>query len=211
MYMFCSTDEQIISQEEQKAKTLADGNVKQDKLPNLSAGSSSEESDIFGKRKRKQPGQWWLTCPPSTEETKVTDKHPTLKKSKQNNKDLRAGVPSPVKAKKDRVLKRRHQKQPVPVSSENTNTVEVKKTKRKNRIAREETPDKRKTTDEVFKAMEMEQIEDQDEQHNVLDEDPDLHLSPLVFAERDLSSGEVREEEVLALFTYVKKSSNITI
>lgn len=205
--MFCPTDNQIIGQDEQKAKALANGKVK--KLHNVSAESSSEDSDVIGKRKRKQPGQWWLSNHQSTEEIKVTDKQPTLKKSKQNNKDPRAGVPSPIKEKKDRVLKRRHQKQPVPASSENTHTVEVKKTKRKNRIARGETPDKRKT-DEVFKTMEMEQIE---EQHDVPHDDPDLHLSPLVFAERDLSlsSGKVKEKEVLIFFTYLKKSSNIAI
>lgn len=200
--MFCPTDKQISSSEEQNAKTLADGNVEQDKLHSVSTGSSSEESNFLGRRKRKQPGHWWLSCPQITEETKVTDKQPTPKKSKQNNKDPTAGVLSPVKAKKDRVLKRRHQKQLVTASSENTNT--EKKTKRKNKSAREETPDGRKPTDEVFKTMEIEQIEDHNKQHNVPDEDPDLQLSPLVLAKRDLGVGS-GEEEVLTFFTSVKK------
>ncbi|XP_026220016.1 muscle M-line assembly protein unc-89 isoform X2 [Anabas testudineus] len=179
-------EQKIIGPGKEKAKILGSVKVKKNKLPSVPTESSSEESEVHGKRKRKQPGQWWLNC---TEEAKVADKQPTLKKSKQNSKDPRSAVPSPVKVEKDRVLKRRHRKQPVPSSSENTNTSEVKKTKRKNRIIREETPDKRKTTDEVFKPIEGEQIEDQDEQHHVPVEDQDLPLSPLVLTQRDISSG----------------------
>lgn len=192
----CSlTDKEISGSGAQTAKALADGKAKRNRLPVVSAGSLSEDSEVIGKRKRKQPGEWWLSCPESIEETKVTDNQPTIKKPKQNNKESRAGLPSPVKVKKDRVLKRRNQKQPAPASSEHTNTAEEKTTKRNiNRIRRGETPDKRKTTD-VFNTIEVEQIEDQD----VPDQDLDVEdLSPLVFAQRDLSlsSGKVIVEEL---------------
>lgn len=133
------SDKEIKNSEAQTENDLADGNDKQNKLPVVSEGSSSEDSQMLGKRKRRQTGQWWLSCPQSTEETKVTDHQPTLKKSKPNNKEPSAAGPSPAKTKKERVLKRRNQTHKAPSSIQNTNKTKEKKTKRnKNRNTRED-------------------------------------------------------------------------
>ncbi|XP_044031705.1 uncharacterized protein si:ch211-161h7.4 isoform X2 [Siniperca chuatsi] len=171
----------------------AHNNNKHNKLLDVPEGSLSEDSQILGKRKRRQTGQWWLSRPQSTEETKVTDNQPTLKKSKQNNKKPSTAVPSSVKTKKDRVLlKRRNQTQTALSSSQNTNKAKEKKTKQnKNRNTRGDTSDKIKATDKVYNAIEAEQIEAQ--QQEILNQDPDLvQSSPLDLTHRDhnLNSGD---------------------
>lgn len=189
------TDKEIKNSEAQTENDLADGNDKQNKLPVVSEGSSSEDSQMLGKRKRRQTGQWWLSCPQSTEETKVTDHQPTLKKSKPNNKEPSAAGPSPAKTKKERVLKRRNQTHKAPSSIQNTNKTKEKKTKRnKNRNTREDTPDKKKVTDKVLNGFEAEQIEEQ--QQEIVDQDPvPVDSSPLDLTHRDhsLSSGKVSD------------------
>ncbi|XP_038584420.1 titin homolog isoform X2 [Micropterus salmoides] len=186
------SDKEIKNSEAQTENDLADGNDKQNKLPVVSEGSSSEDSQMLGKRKRRQTGQWWLSCPQSTEETKVTDHQPTLKKSKPNNKEPSAAGPSPAKTKKERVLKRRNQTHKAPSSIQNTNKTKEKKTKRnKNRNTREDTPDKKKVTDKVLNGFEAEQIEEQ--QQEIVDQDPvPVDSSPLDLTHRDhsLSSGD---------------------
>ncbi len=177
---FFPTDKEIINSEAQTAKDLADGKDKHNKLPAVSGGSSSEDSQFLGKRKRRQTGQWWL----STEEAKVTDNQPTLKRSKQNNREPSAAAPSPKK-KKNKVLKRRNQTQPEPLPSRNTNTAKEKRTKRnRNRSTRGDTPDEMKATDGAFDAIEAEQTEEQ----AVPEQDPDpVQSSPLVLTHRDHS------------------------
>uniref|UniRef100_A0A3Q1FGV1 Uncharacterized LOC110961908 n=2 Tax=Acanthochromis polyacanthus TaxID=80966 RepID=A0A3Q1FGV1_9TELE len=167
----------------------ADGKTKQTKQPVVSAESSSEDSPVFGKRRRRQTGQWWLNCDHATDETE--NQQPTPKKTKQNKKEPSSAVASPVKVKK--VYKKRNQKESVPSSSPNTNKAKGKKTKRnKKRNARVDTPGK-KTRDEVFSMSEAEQTEEQEQQQEVPHQDLDPELSsPLVFAHRDhsLNSGD---------------------
>ncbi|XP_023122063.2 uncharacterized protein si:ch211-161h7.4 isoform X1 [Amphiprion ocellaris] len=166
----------------------ADGKSKQTKQPVVSTESSSEDSQVLGKRKRRQMGQWWLSCPQTTDETE--NQQPTLKKTKQNKKEPNSVVPSPVKVKK--VYKKRNQKEPAPLSSPNMNKAKEKKTKQnKKRNARVDKPDK-KTRAEVLSTTEAEQTEEQ-EQQELPDQDLDPELSsPLVFAHRDhsLNSGD---------------------
>ncbi|XP_040921200.1 enolase-phosphatase E1 isoform X2 [Toxotes jaculatrix] len=182
-------DQKILNSDAQTAKDLEDGKAKQNKLATESEGSLCEERQILGKRKRKQTGQWWLNCPQSTEETKVTDNQPTLKKSKQHSKEPSA-TESSAKAKKDRILKKRNQKRPAELSSQNTiNATENKAKRNKNRPAKEDTPDKMKATDEVFNTTETEQ-----QQQEVPNQDLDpVQLSPLVFTHRDLSLNSGRQ------------------
>lgn len=172
-----------------------------DKENNLlveSERSSSEDCQFLGKRKRRQTGHWWLSNPQSKEETEVINNQATLKKSKRNNKEPSTAVPSPVKAKKGRVLKRKTQTQPASSSSQNRNKAKEKKNKQnKNRNTIGDTPEKMKATDEAFGAIEAEQNEEQEQQQQqqeVPDQDLDpLQSSPLVLTHRDHShnSGKV--------------------
>lgn len=152
-----------------------------------------------------------MNYPESTEETKVTDNHPTLKKSKQNNKEPSAAVPSSVKAKKDRVLKRRNQTLPAPLSSQNTNKANGKKNRQnQNRNTRGDASDKMKATDKGFDAIEAEQTEEQ--QQEVPDQDLDpLQSSPLVLVQRDcsLNSGKVNGGGSTQIL-YFRESINAT-
>ncbi|KAG7224909.1 hypothetical protein INR49_014825 [Caranx melampygus] len=129
------------------AEDLAGGKAKGNKLLGASEGSSSEEGQSLGKRKRKQTGQWWLSSQ-GKEETKATNNPPTVKKSKQHRKEPRAAEPSPVKAK-----------------DQSTVQAKEKKPKRdKNRPARGGTPVKRKATRQVFNTNEAEERDEQQQQ-----------------------------------------------
>ncbi|XP_037312326.2 protein piccolo [Pungitius pungitius] len=105
--------------EAQTEKDVADEKDKINKLPVASKETSSEAEDVINwKRKRRPVGQWWATQP-ITEEAKLTDSQPTVKKSKQHNQE-------PVKTKKDRVLQKKKQIQP---SRPNPNKSKGRKTK----------------------------------------------------------------------------------
>lgn len=149
------SDKELLKSEAQTANVK----TKQNKQSTVSVESSSDDGQLLGKRKRNPPGQWWLSCPESTEETKITDNQPVLKKSKQNRKELSAEVSPPVKAKNEGLLKQRHH---------NTN-----KKKNKHRTTRENNPDKVKATAEPH-MIGSEQIEAQEQQQDVLDQDLDL-------------------------------------
>ncbi|XP_049912997.1 titin isoform X1 [Epinephelus moara] len=179
------SDKERNNSETQTEKDVADGKDKHNKLPAVSEESSPEDCWTPGRRKRRQPGEWWLNHQ-TAEETKVTDTHLTPKKSKPYNKEPSAAVPSPVKTKKDRVLKKGNQTQPAPSSSQKTNKAREKKTtQKKNRNAKGDKPDK------VFHTIEAEQSEGQ-EQLEILDQSLDVESSPLVLTQRDHSfhSGE---------------------
>ncbi|XP_051267354.1 nucleolar protein dao-5 isoform X2 [Dicentrarchus labrax] len=178
------SDKEIVNSEAQTDQK------EQIKLPIVSEESSSDNSQIVGKRKRRQTGNWWLSCQQSTEETKVTDNQPTVKKSKQNNKEPSAAAPSPVKTKKDRVLKQKSQSQPASPSSQNTNKGKEKKTRRnRNRNTRGDTPEKMKASEEAFDVLEAEQIDEQ--QQEVPDQDLDpVQSSPLIHKDHSLNSGD---------------------
>lgn len=188
-FLFFPTDKEIMTSEAQTAKDLADGEDKHNRLPVVSEGNSSEDSQFLGKRKRRQTGKWWVSSPHSPEEAKVTDNQPTLKRSKQNNTQPSAAVPSPVQTKKNKVLKRRNKTQPEPSSSRNTHKAKEKKTKRNNnKNTRGDTPHEMKATDKIFNAIEAEQIEEEEQQQEVPDQDLDpVQSSPLVLAHRDHS------------------------
>ncbi|XP_073345016.1 uncharacterized protein [Pagrus major] len=166
------------------SETQVDVKDKQNRPPAVSKESSSEDIQSPGKRKRRQPGQWWVSGSPSKEETKVTDSQPTMKRSKQSRKEPIAAVSSPVKTKKDGRMKRTNQ--PAPSPSQKTNKAKEKKTSRnRNRKTKGDTPDKVKAS-EVFDMGEAEQIEEQDQEVPNEDKGP-AESSPLVFAPREHS------------------------
>ncbi|XP_019943435.2 nucleolar protein dao-5 isoform X1 [Paralichthys olivaceus] len=186
------SDKQIMNSDSQTAKDSTDGEAKHNKRPVVTESSSSEESQSLGKRKRKPIGQWWMSCPQSTEETKVT--YLTHKRSKQHSKEPSAAEASPGKTKKDKVLKKRNQKRPVTSFRQSTAKGKEKKTRQnKNRAAGGEAPNKMRATDEVLNTTDTEQIEEQqEEKEDVLDQDLDCgRSSPMVFQERDLSQNSV--------------------
>ncbi|XP_068438358.1 neurofilament heavy polypeptide [Clinocottus analis] len=169
-------DEEIMNSEPQTKKDVADKKQKRNKIPVVSEGTSSEDGQILGKRKRKSPGQWWLDNEDS-EETKFTDNQRTLKKSKQPKPEPSVAVQSPVKTKKERASKKRNQTPPAPSSSPNTNKAKGKKTKRNKNPKGDGRPD------EVFQGIEAEQFEEKLQQEEV-DQD---QSGPLVHCQRDHS------------------------
>ncbi|XP_071392025.1 nucleolar and coiled-body phosphoprotein 1-like [Centroberyx affinis] len=168
------------------SKDPANGKAKQTK-PSAGEGSSSEDNQGLGRRKRNKPGEWWLNCSLSAEETKVTDP-PVVKKSKQNHKKPRAKEPLPIKARKEEDLEERNQKQSAPSPSETAMRKTEKKKARltKKRTKRRETPHESTPTDKEFN-------DDQEEQHQFPDRDLDPGLlSPvaLLHREHSLAAGE---------------------
>uniref|UniRef100_UPI0037E78691 nucleolar protein dao-5 n=1 Tax=Semicossyphus pulcher TaxID=241346 RepID=UPI0037E78691 len=169
------SDKETLNYEAPPAKDSVDGKDEQSEHSLVSERSSAEGDQILGKRKRKQTGEWWLPA------TTVTYNQPTVKKSKQIKEPI-AATPSPVKAKKDKVVKKKHQTERAPSYSQDAN--KEKKTKqRKNRNKRGDTPDRMKATEEV-----CEQTEEQEQQDEV-QQDLDLAVqsSPLDLAHRDHS------------------------
>jgi len=139
-------------------------------------GSSSEDAEVHGKRKRKQIGQWWLSSPPGTEETE--SQQAMLKRSKQKSVEPNTAVLLPVKAKNERVNRKINQKHPVQLSSKHTKKSKEKTTKQtKKRKAKEDVPDKIKAADQIFST----DVAEQEQQES----------SPFVFSHRDhsVSSG----------------------
>lgn len=155
---------------------------KQGKLPAVSEESSPGDSLIIRKRKRRQPGEWWISSSQRPEETDVTASQLTPKKSKQNKKELKMAQISPVNAKKDGAAKRRNQKQPALSPVQKTKGQTLKKGNKEKRDKQNDNlnlkgyaPGRRKLFDEVG----AEQIEQQAQ-----DRHP-LHSSPLFLPERD--------------------------
>ncbi|XP_034416256.1 uncharacterized protein si:ch211-161h7.4 [Cyclopterus lumpus] len=176
-------DKENMNSEAQKEKDVADKKDKHNKIPVVSEGSSSEDCQILGKRKRRHPGQWWLDQQIS-EETKFTDNQLTVKKSKQPNQEPSAAVQSPVKTKKDRALKKRNQTPPAPSSSRNTNKAKGKKSKQNKNTIEDSRPD------EVFQGIEAEQFDEQLQQE-VVDQDLDGQSSPFVHSHSHNSGDQV--------------------
>ncbi|XP_061820895.1 uncharacterized protein [Nerophis lumbriciformis] len=98
---------------------LADGKPEQNESFSFGA-SSSEEKRVVGKRKRNPPGEWWVSSPQNTEQPELRDRPPGVKKSKQ----MEPSTSSPVKAQKERILKRKTKE------SKKTREAKVKITKR---------------------------------------------------------------------------------
>lgn len=159
---------------------------KQGKLPAVSEEGSPGDSLVIRKRKRREPGEWWVSSSRRAEETDVTDSPTTAKKSKQNKEEPKT-LRLPASTKKDGAAKRRTQKQPAqsPVRKTKTQTLKKRKKakgdKQDNNLNFEDSaPGRRKLFDEV-------EVE-QSEQQGVMDEDPGpLHSSPLPLPERDRS------------------------
>ncbi|XP_041824458.1 uncharacterized protein si:ch211-161h7.4 isoform X2 [Melanotaenia boesemani] len=174
-------DEDLGSFSDREVTTSKAGRTTAKIHPAGSEGRLSEEVEVLGKRKRKPTGQWWLSCPQSTEETESWK--PNFKKSKQHIKESAAAGHSPVKAKKDTVYKKKaNQEPPERLSSKHTDKEKkLKRSKKKN--TREETPDRMEAADEILNTCEAEQ-----EQQEIPDPDLDKQQSsPLVFTHRDHS------------------------
>lgn len=153
----------------------------------VSKGTSSEDCQVLGKRKRKSTGEWWLSCPQSTEEAD-NSQQATQKKSKQKPKDSSEAVPSPAKAKKDKASKKRNQKQLKVLPSQETSKFKKRKTKQS------EKGNKQGEKLDKMKAIDKELVTAEPEQQEVPDQELDQESSPLVFTQRDhsLNSGKVK-------------------
>lgn len=144
--------------------------------------ASPGDSHVITKRKRRQPGEWWVSSSQGLQETDVTDSQPTPKKSQQNKNKPKTALISPVNAKKDGAAKKRNRKQLVQSPVQKTQTLKkgnkVKKDKQNNNLNLKGcTPGRRK----LFE-VEAEQIECQE----VMDQDVGpLHSSPLDLPERN--------------------------
>ncbi|CAN9506288.1 unnamed protein product [Ophioblennius macclurei] len=166
----CSPPENVTSD--------ANGNAKQSKPTTESAAISSEDDKALQKRKRKTPGQWWMTAPSSDE---TNDQLPAVKKSKQKSKELNVAALSPAKDKTDKVLKKRTQNEKI-LSSQHAGKAqgkEIKQNRKRNKS--KDTPQKKGEKEETFKAADEQQPEEE-EVHEV-DEDQG-ESSPLVFSQR---------------------------
>ncbi|XP_054893895.1 protein IWS1 homolog isoform X2 [Poeciliopsis prolifica] len=172
--------EQIVqeaAETDKDKKSKANREVKQDKKSAASSSSSSVEGQVSRKRKKQQPGDWWVSSPANPEQAEPPQ---PLKKSKLKSKEPSTAVPLTIKNKKDKAPARKNSKEPTKSSSDDTN--EVKESKRKppkRRNARD--VKKKETAEKLCRAvaeLEEQQIPDQQ-----LDEDS----SPLVFSMRDQS------------------------
>nr|XP_029135513.1 microtubule-associated protein futsch-like isoform X2 [Labrus bergylta] len=167
----------------QTAKDFSDGKDEQKQTPPVSDGTPPEDDHIIGKRKRKQPGLWWLSSP---EETEAADHWPTVKKqSKQNNKEPITATRSPVKAKKEKALKKRIQAECATSSCQDKNKVKEKKNRRGKIKSNQE-----RGKEEAEPVEEL--VEEQEQQGEVEDQNLDEGSSPLDFSHRghSLSTGE---------------------
>lgn len=152
---------------------------KQDRLGAVSEESSSGDGQVIGKRMRRQPGQWWMSCSERPEETEVTASQPTQKR--QSKKEPKAATASPVKGKKDRILKRGDQ-QPAPSSVQNTKHPKLKKGNKEKRNNQNKNVNRKGEAPvqmTVFDEVEAEEDKQQEIQ------DP-LLSSPLALTNRDL-------------------------
>ncbi|XP_060920810.1 titin homolog [Labrus mixtus] len=177
-------EDQDSASERETSKDFSDGEDEQIQTPPVSDGTPPEDDHIIGKRKRKQTRRWWLSSP---EETEAADHWPTVKKqSKQNNKEPIAATRSPVKAKKEKALKKRNQTECATSSCQDKN-------KGRSKIKKKEgdTPGKKRATEERGKE-EAEPIEEQEQQGEVEDQNLDEGSSPLDLSHRghSLSTGE---------------------
>lgn len=198
---FSSTDEKISNLEAQIEERDKHGN-----LPVLEE-SSPGDCPIIGKRKRRQPGEWWISSSQRAEEIDVPDRQLTPKKSKQNRKEPKMALISPAKAKKNGAAKRRNQKQPALSPVEKSKRQTFKKGNKEKRDKQNDnlnlkgySPGRRKLFDEV----EAEQIEQQEVMAQ--DQHP-LHSSPLFLPERDHSLSSSKE----ALNHNLKSKPNVYI
>lgn len=180
LFYFSPTDNRITLEGKLKKKH------QRGKLPAVSEESSTRDSPIIQKRKRRQPGEWWVSSCQRREDSDVSDSQPTPKKAKQNKKEPKMSLSSPEDGK-DRVEKKRTRKQPAQSSLPKPKTQPLKSgnkekgEKQKNNLNLKGcAPGRRKLFDEV----EAEQVEQQE----VADQDlGPVHSSPLILAERDHS------------------------
>lgn len=158
----------------------------------MSEEGSSGDDEIIGKRKRRQPGQWWLNSSERTEETKAAESQPTLKKSKQTNREPTIAVASPVK--KNRASKKGTQTQPVSSSSRSTSKARDKRTKQNENRSKRGGTSSQRTEREVFVVNEAKQIQHQEVQAQDLDP---LQSSPLTHRDHGLNSGKFMVKEAM--------------
>ncbi|XP_041670688.1 inner centromere protein [Cheilinus undulatus] len=179
--------------EAQTEKDSTNGKDEQNQQPLLSDGTPPEADQVLGKRKRKQTGQWWMN---NTEHTQTTDNQPTDKKQLKKNKERVAASRSPVKAKKEKVSKKKSQTETKPSFHQETNKVQEKKAKQsKRRNKGGETPDRKKTTDELLDKTETERVEELEQQAEIPDSNAAVSeesSSPLDLSHRhhSLSTGD---------------------
>ncbi|XP_032407985.1 protein IWS1 homolog isoform X2 [Xiphophorus hellerii] len=172
--------EQIVqeaAETDKDVKSEANREVKQDKTSAASSSSSSVEAQLSQKRKRRPPGDWWVSSPANPEQAEAPQ---PLKKSKLKRKEPSTAVPSTVKNKKDKAPARRNSKEPT--KSASVDTKEVKESKRKTPKRRNARDVKNKETAEKPRRLVAELEEQQ-----ISDQELDEHSSPLVFSKRDHS------------------------
>lgn len=182
--------------------STAEREAKKDKKSATATSSSSEDAQLVGRRKKKQPGDWWVSCPQSPEKTENPQ---PLKKPKQNSKEPGTTVPSTLKNKKGKVYTRRNAKETTKSSSDHTSEAKEsirKQTKR--RIAGDKKIKETATKTLTAKA----ELEEQ----KIPDQDLDEESSPLVFSKRDhsLNLGGEPFQKVYQHTSHPKKSSAST-
>lgn len=137
---------------------------------------TTDEDIVQGKRKRKQPGEWWIGCPQSSEQ-EVTEKQPMGKKTKRANHGSNSAA-MPVKAA-TREGKKKQKSSSSDSQKEKAEKKDVKKRK---------PTSKRPVKTTLF--VESDEVFGQPIHDSALDQDSDS--SPLLFPHRDrsISSGE---------------------
>ncbi|XP_033842192.1 ankyrin repeat domain-containing protein 36A [Periophthalmus magnuspinnatus] len=157
---------------------LEDVNLHPHILCSSMEGTSDEGDRVLVKRKRKQTGQWWMSCPQNPQQ-QPTDKQPTVKKTKRVNKDSSARCVPPGKAATD--TRKKNMKASSSSSSDGQRQKAEKKEFKKGTLKRAR-PVKRTSedSDEGFQKLSQDRALDQDSES-----------SPLFFPHKErMSSGE---------------------
>ncbi|XP_038149679.1 nucleolar protein dao-5 isoform X1 [Cyprinodon tularosa] len=153
-------------------KSKEDEEAKQDEKSTGYKSSSSEDFPILRKRKKKMPGEWWISTPQSSD--KAAD-NLNFKMSKQRTEESSIAGPSTLK-NKDNIYSRRKPIEPKNVFSDHTN--KAKKNKGRQTKGRKE---KRKQTEKNSPA------EDKLEEPLIPDQDLDQDPRPFSYSKRDQS------------------------
>ncbi|XP_063730024.1 uncharacterized protein si:ch211-161h7.4 isoform X1 [Eleginops maclovinus] len=221
------SDEKIMPPETQTEEDSADAKTDENnKPPVVSKGSSSDDSLVLGKRKSRQPGEWWMEHR-SPERTAVKSNQPTVKRAKQKNKQpSAAAVASPVRAETDKdtdyqpTIKKykKPDQEPCGAAASPAKGKKDKVVKKRNQTrpapssshktnkAKEKKQNKKtggQTWGEEMHTAEADHSEEQQE------EGEDQQSSPLVFSHRDLSnnSGDKLFQKIFQPVSSEKKAS----
>ncbi|CAJ1082132.1 uncharacterized protein si:ch211-161h7.4 isoform X2 [Xyrichtys novacula] len=178
------SDQEVAHSEAEPVMGPADRNDELEEPLPMSDENLSNDEDNLWRRKRQQIKQWLMTSP---EKTKVTDRQSTSKKTKQK-KEPNTATASPVKAKKENLLKRGKKTETASSSSQKTTKAKAKKTKPSKNKNKEDSPVKKKATHKVFDEIEVEQVGEHERQDRIEEDGHELS-SPFDCTRRNCSTG----------------------